>query len=213
METDDADGRPGARRRRLPAPLLACLLLLAHLPAAAQGLDEPLRTGSAAHVEAAYLVNFLRFSEWPAEAPAAGAPLVISVVGSERSADVVAEVAAAAGPLAGRPVLVQDVDFRSRRAAGSAAQQRAIDKLRGSHLVFVDESAGREAAAVLEQLQGLPVLTVGNGEGFLDLGGMLQLLPAGRNIVFAANADAIQRSGVLLSAKVLKLARQVEGMP
>lgn len=193
--------------------MLACLLLVAQ-GAAAQDLQEPLRTGSAAHVEAAYLVNFLRFTEWPAPAPGGeGDPVVIAVVGSERAVEVIAEVAAAAGPVAGRPVLVRDVDFRSRRGAGAAAQRRAIQELRNSHLVFVDESAAREAGPVVEELLGWPVLTASNTEGFLDEGGMLELLPVGRNIVFAANTDAIRRSGVVLSAKVLKLARHVEGTP
>src|SRR5690606_3004294 len=85
--------------------LLAGCALLAAAPGAAQ--EPVLRTGSAAHVEAAYLVNFLRFCEWPATAAGdPGTPLVISVVGSERAAKVVKDVVEAAGPIAGRAVLV-----------------------------------------------------------------------------------------------------------
>jgi hypothetical protein len=201
-------------RPRGAAPWLLLLFSTLVHAAAAQQLDEPLRTGSAAHVEAAYLINFLRFSEWPAtQLGTADAPLVVSVVGSDDAVEVVREVVAAAGPVAGRRVLVRDVDYRARRDRDSRLQRRALEQLRASHLVFVDQSAADEAEGVVHDLLGLPVLTVSNVEGFVAAGGMLELLPAGRNIVFAASPEAIQRAGLVLSAKVLKLARHVEGMP
>lgn len=192
--------------------LLAGCALLAAAPGAAQ--EPVLRTGSAAHVEAAYLVNFLRFCEWPATAAGdPGTPLVISVVGSERAAKVVKDVVEAAGPIAGRAVLVHRVDYRGQRDRTARAQRQALHRLRASHLVFVDRSAAQEMEGVVRDLLGLPVLTVGNMDGFLEAGGMLELVPAGRNIVFAAAPGAIQRAGLVLSAKVLKLARHVEGTP
>lgn len=210
LATDSA--RCSAPRRLRRAWLsLPCLLLA--LAAHGQDLAQPLRTGSAAHVEAAYLVNFLRFTEWPAAVEEPGQPLVISVVGNDEAVEVVKEVVAAAGPVGGRAVRVRGVDYRGARDRDSRAQRKALRQLRASHLVFVDRSAAEEVEGVVRDLLGLPVLTVGNADGFLAAGGMLQLLPSGRNIVFSAAPDAIASAGLVLSAKVLKLARHVQEGP
>jgi hypothetical protein len=191
-------------RRRAP-PLwrwtVALLLLAVAAPALAQGQAR------AAEVEAAYLVNFLRYTQWPEQSfSSEQAPFVVTVIGSASVVEAVRAVASAAGMIDGRLV-----DVRALSAAQlSAPDPQALDLLRTSHLVFFHASAVRSIPRrLLDQLAGQPVLTVSNIDDFITSGGMLELVNVDGHIVFEANPAAIHDAGLLVSAKVLKLARSV----
>lgn len=188
--------------------LALALVAAAFAPLAAAQAGRP---PSATDVEAAYLVNFLRYTQWPArsfEGP--GAPYVITVVGPASVAERVRAVAAAAGPVEGRPIEVRHLAVQrgSHEAPLDSPRDReAAALLRQSHLVFFHAEAGHPHQRVLADLWGQPVLTVGNARGFTDRGGMLGLVRRGRSIVFEANPGAIRNANLMVSAKVLKLAR------
>jgi len=187
--------------------LLLCLACL--LPAAA--FAQTPRAPDEMQVEGAYLVNFLRYTQWPAASfSGAASPYVITVVGSQEAADAVRAVAAAAGGIDGRQIEVRWLPLgRGSREApfDSAQDSEARATLRGSHLVFFHRSAGRVHPQVLTDLAGSPVLTVSDNDDFTSQGGMLGLVRSDRRIVFQANTSAIRGAGLLVSAKVLKLAR------
>lgn len=195
-------------------------LLPAALAFAAPGTPTPARapaqraapaTPGENEVEAAYLVNFLRYTQWPQSSfDSATSPYVVSVVGDENAYQAVRAVAAAAGNVEGRAIDVRWLpDARGSRAApfDSPQDQAARARLRGSHLVFFHRSAGRVLPQVITDLGHLPVLTVSDTDDFTLAGGMLGLVRLDRRIVFEANPGAIRNSSLLVSAKVLKLAR------
>jgi hypothetical protein len=205
-------------RYRAQAALGALLLALVAMAAAAAPTAAPAQARPVAlavpgeiEVEAAYLVNFLRYTQWPATRFAnASSPYVLTVVGSDRAYAAVRAVAAAAGPVEGRAIEVRWLpDARGSRAApfDSTQDQEARAQLRASHLVFFHRSAGRVHPQALADLARLPVLTVSDAEGFTAGGGMLGLVRLDRRIVFEANPGAIRNASLLVSAKVLKLAR------
>ena len=188
-----ATERPGWWRR---AALLLGVALV--MPLAAQPLGN-----RELQLEAAFLVNFVRYAEWPRQRfTGASDPYVIAVLGSETTVDTVAAIARAAGPIQGRRIEVKPVDL-FRRGAG--------DRLRDSHVVFLQASAKATPRELLRAVDGMPVLTVSDVPGFAAQGGMLGLVRSGRHMAFEANPDAIRNGGVSLSAKVLKLARIREG--
>ena len=198
-----------ARAAPLIARLRAWLLLACLLPAAA--FAQAVRAPGEVEVEAAYLVNFLRYTQWPSTSFAApGSPYVLTVVGSQEAAESVRAVAAAAGGIEGRRIEVRWLaQGRGSRSApfDSPQDQEARAMLRGSHLVFFHRSAGRVHPQALGDLANSPVLTVSDNEDFTSQGGMLGLLRSDRRILFQANTSAIRNAGLLVSAKVLKLAR------
>ena len=200
-------------RRAFARVLLSCLALLLLMPAAipARAYPAPAAPGEV-EVEAAYLVNFLRYTQWPAATfGTPNAPYVVTVVGSERVVASVRAVAAAAGNIEGRAIEVRWIpDARGSRAApfDSPQDQAARAQMRASQLVFFHSSAGRVHPQVLDDLARAPVLTVSDTEGFTSDGGMLGLVRSDdRRIVFQANPGAIRGASLLVSAKVLKLAR------
>lgn len=64
-------------------------------------------------------------------------------------------------------------------------------------------------APVLNRLRGTPVLTVGNGHGFLEIGGMFELTIENRRVVFDANISSIKESGLDVSARLLRLSKSL----
>jgi len=190
-----------ARCARLPASLAALLLLCACHAASAQARL------SAHDVEAAYLMNFLRYTQWPAESFAnAQAPYVIVVIGSGDVAASVRAVAQAAGKINGRAIEVHALHSARASHADRNADPVAAE-LNGAHLVYFDDSAAATARQDLPLLAGKPVLTVSDVPGFVAAGGMIELVSAAEHIVFAANPTAISAARLVVSAKVLKLAR------
>lgn len=196
--------------------LLSCTAAaLVQAPATPPAVAQALRTPSETELEAAYLVNFLRYTEWPARSfDGPDAPLVISVVGDAAVAQTIRAVAAAAAKIGGRAIEVRWVEGArgSRAAPFDSARDRAnLLQMRRSHMIFFHASAGNVPTQALTDLWGQPVLTVSDVPEFTRAGGMLGLVRSSGQLAFEANPVAIRNSHLLLSAKVLKLARRTEG--
>jgi hypothetical protein len=143
-------------------------------------------------VKAAFLYNFAKFAEWPALA--AGAPIVICVVGDDRLAAAMVET------------------VHGQLLSGHAlevAQPGDTARWRGCHLLFIADAEVRHAAAGLEALKSLPVLTISDGKDFARATGITELFVEGGRMRFAINLDTADGSGVHLSSRLLGLAKIV----
>lgn len=67
------------------------------------------------------------------------------------------------------------------------------------------------ASSVIRRLRYTPVLTIGNGKGFVDIGGLFELLVEEGNVRFDVNLAAIRESGLEVSARLLRLAKRFRG--
>jgi len=144
-------------------------------------------------VKAAYLYNFAKFTDWQTLDP--GAPVTLCIVGDPK-------VAAA---------LVTTV--RGQSVAGHTVAVEAVSgavPVRACHLLFISTSATRASAGMLGSVRGLPVLTVSDDRDFARKAGIIELFvdEAGR-MRFAINTDAVARSGLHLSSRLLGLAQIV----
>ena len=61
-------------------------------------------------------------------------------------------------------------------------------------------------AEILQHVQGRPILTVGDSEGFCEAGGVINLVRKERHVQFQINSDAARRAGLKISSQLLKLA-------
>ena len=153
-------------------------------------------------VKAAYLINFLRYTQWPDASAQPGEERRILVLGSRDFSNTLRGLLAQPGNQPTRVVVV--------RLAPGVPRTVLRQELGLAHVVFVETEAWPDTTAVLAELSGRPVLTVGDAPRFARQGGMLGLVQQGSRIVFDANPVAIRGSGLQVSAKVLKLARIVE---
>jgi len=201
-----ARAHPAARRSWRRVALVLLLSCCGPTPAQQRVSEQD--------VEAAYLVNFVRYTQWPQQSFATPtSPFVLTVVGSAEIASSVRAVAKAAGSIDGRAIDVRWIDNTAAGVSPAVPARDVAEGWRESHLVFIHQSAGSDAERHIAQLAGEPVLTVSDLPGFTAAGGMLELVRSSGHIVFDANPAAIRNSGLVVSAKVLKLARSIGGPP
>jgi hypothetical protein len=165
-------------------------VLLALLPAAA------FAQYAEAEVKAAFVFNVAKFAEWPAEILPPGAPLRLCVLGMPGGPGT---FGAALLALEGKTVQGRKLEVR----AGAP-----LAPLRPCHLLVLTPDAP-EARRVLAGEQG--TLTLGDGDGFIDAGGIIGITVAERRVRFDVNLEVARRGGIHLSAQLLRLARQVKG--
>ena len=149
-----------------------------------------------AQAKAGFVLNFARYVEWPGAAFATReSPLVACLL--DRDAMV-----GALSALEGR--LVQGRPLKVRRSSGA-------DDTRGCHLVFIGEAEERRVVPVLRALAGQPVLTIGDADHFVDLGGAIGIVLGEERLQFEVNRGALEQAQLKASASLLKLARSVLG--
>jgi hypothetical protein len=168
--------------------LLAALALL--LPAAARAGERP--AGSLEYpVKAAFLYQFARFTEWPAEVDSSG-PLTIAVLGDDPFGAAL-DKALEGKSVGGRPLAVR----RSPDAVG----------LDGCAILFVSRSETGRLPGLVERAARWPALTVGESEDFTREGGMVRFFLDGRHVRFEVNLAAVEGARLRLSSRLLALAR------
>lgn len=175
----------GARLSRWSRCLLAAVALWSVAAQAAR--DDQLK--------AAFVYNFTRFIEWPADAFAGDdAPIVIGVYANSRYAREL-EDTVRVRKAGNRPVVVRQV--------------RSLKEARAVHMLVFDGTADAQLKEALAALKGAPVLTIGESEQFARLDGILTFVREGDDLRFEVNLDAARQSGLKISAQFLKLARTV----
>src|SRR5438105_619025 len=143
----------------MPQRILTCLLLLllCAFPAAVRA-QEALPE---ADLKAAFLYNFTKFVEWPADAfPKEDSPFVVGIFGDEEFASTLRK-------------LLED-----KKAHGHPFIVRRLtqnNEAKACQILFVRESETKRFSAIYESIKRAPVLTVGESEEFLDAGGMFNL--------------------------------------
>ena len=173
----------------------AFLVFLAFAGLAAAQETPPLEY----ELKAAFLYNFVKFVEWPPEAFAgARSPLTICVYGEDPFGTSLDGVVRGES-LGERNLLVQ--------------RPETLDELRGCHVLFVSRSERQRMPEVLARVEGAPVLTVGDTDGFLRAGGMINFVLEENKVRFLINQAAAERGGLRISSKLLRLAKGTTPSP
>jgi YfiR/HmsC-like len=168
---------------RSPKRLLAGLVLLATLPAFSPAAGEP-----EDELKAAVVLSFLRYSDWP-QTLAGNAPLTIGVVGRQSFADTLRST------LEGKPVKEHRIRIVELKSSDSAA---------ACQVVYFATDKAQDVQDVLGAA-GLPhVLTIGESKDFLQWGGAVNLLVVDGRMSFEVNLEALDRSGVNISSRLLR---------
>ncbi len=183
--------RTCANRRGRTAILIdAVLFALAMVGAIPHSLAIAAEALPEYRLKAAFIYNFAVFTEWPASV---GNKLNLCVHGPD--------------PFAGE---LSNLDGKAVGARSIAVQRtQASETLADCHIVFVAAQTLDAAPALLQQLQGRPVLTISDSAGALRRGIALNLNLAQSRVTFEANLAAARASGLKLSSKLLNLATEV----
>lgn len=146
-------------------------------------------------IKAAFLYNFAKFVDWPASAHSSeNSAIRVGILGIDPFGDTLDR------PLKGRTV--QGRPFAIQRS-------RNLEELKSCHILFVSTSEKDRMKGILAGLQGLPILMVGEVEGFARKGGTINFFLQEKQVRFEINPDAAARAGLKISSKLLQLARIV----
>ena len=193
-------------RRLVPASWIRLGAILTALFAVFAASIPPARadTGSAAsplpqeEARAKYIVSFILFTQWPSNAIPPTAPFVVGVVGNRELEDQLIR-------LADRQ-LIRERRLRIVRVKTS----RDLD---ACNVVYFDsimepgEEPALAAAEILPLIRSSPILTISEAPEFLSQGGMVNLYREGSNLRFEIAPDAVRSAGLVLSSRLLALAR------
>ncbi len=186
-------------RRLVIAGAMAAAAMMS-MPAAAQGQNQTASTNPAASFEyrlkAAFLYNFAKFAEWPAQSfSAADAHLELCIAGENPFRGALATTTAGKHVHA-RPLKITPVS--------------GIKNLDTCHVLFVGKMTKRHMARLILATRKRPILTVSESAAFARAGGIIHLKTVNKKVRFVINLDAAKRAGVKFSSKLLRLAEIVQ---
>jgi hypothetical protein len=144
-------------------------------------------------VKAAFIYNFVQFTQWPDKAfSSSDSPLVVAVFGSNPFGDSL-QKAMEGKKLGNHPIVVKQLD--------------SMDQIPSCQVLFVAASEEGHLDDVFRSAADHPILTIGEATTFCDKGGAMRFLIEGGKIRFEVNLDAVQKAGLHISSKLLNLAK------
>ncbi len=170
------------------------LFLCLNLPAAARSFDEY-------QLKAVFLYRLSLFIKWPPKAfTAVDQPFVIGIVGDDPF-----------GTQIDRVVENEKVGQRS-------IEIKRYPTLEDIHnascqILFIGQSITGQWSELKQHLHGRPILTVSDSTDFARTGGMVNIQTQNHRIKIQINPKETRKAGLVVSAKLLKVARQVTSHP
>lgn len=144
-------------------------------------------------VKAAFLLNFARFITWPADSDQGG-PFPLCIVGVDPFGDALSGIEA-------KKVGGKEVELRF-----PAANSRELGQCR---MLFISQSEKRNISRILKLIDGKPVVTVSDVDGFADAGGTFEFKDLRGRLSFVINNSGAKARGFGISSSLLNLAVDV----
>jgi YfiR/HmsC-like len=146
-------------------------------------------------VKTAFLFNFAKFIDWPPNSFASPqSTFTICVLGQNPFGNILDD--ALQGKMIGdRPLVVRRL--------------RDKTEARQCQMVFISSSESAHLAEIIGSLNGANVLLVSDINGFATSGGTIEFTLDDNHVGFRINTDAVGRSGLKFSSKLLALAKIV----
>lgn len=142
-------------------------------------------------LKAEYLVNIVKFVEWPDNAKTT---ILICVAGQNPFGTVL------------------DGLIRKEQIDGKALSTVVIlEATPGCDVVFTPRTSN--VNAYLRAAAGKPVLTIGETRRFVEQGGMIRFFTENDSILFEINRGAVEKARLRISSRLLQVSRIVEPHP
>jgi hypothetical protein len=148
-------------------------------------------------VKAAFVSKFPQFVEWPPEVWRDRKDVQVCVARPNPFGATLAELIAGE-TLNGRPLAVRELDHD--------------DPIATCQVLVIGGPLTPAARSMLRRAVTLPLLTIGDRDGFLDQGGIIELQVVAGRLRFDINPAAADRVHLHLSSQLLRLARRVNGV-
>ncbi len=177
--------------RRVRTVALAILLAGSRLTLASTEAQTPVEY----QVKAAFLLNFAKFIQWPSSAfEDQKSPISVCIFRYDPFGSALDEM------LRGKNV--NNRELLVRRIPD-------LQQLSSCQLIFVSDREAKRLPDILASLKSGSFLIIGETGSFAERGGSIQFFLEDNRLRFAVNLDALARSRLTASSKLLALARIV----
>ncbi len=150
-------------------------------------------------IKAVFLEHFTRFIEWPEpfEIDDASDPFCVAVIGENPFGSTLDQI------YSEQKIKNRQVEIRYISAP---------DEITGCHILFISSSNKEILPEILSRTRDKPILTVSDTNGFAENGVLINFYLAENRIKFEINERAVHESGLIMSYRLLSLARIVNQM-
>ncbi len=147
------------------------------------------------NVKAVYLFNFANFVTWPElDRVDSTVPFRIGVLGINPFGDALEGVIEGEN-VDGHPIVIEVAD--------------SADKLNSCQIVYMSETGHSQLETILGQFADNQILTVGEAEGFIELGGVVGFVTGDKRIQFELNMVVARAVGLDISSRLQRVASRV----
>jgi YfiR/HmsC-like len=180
------------------------LLIFAFLSAmtASTSLSDDVDDVKLNKVRAAFVLNFIRYTDWPDETLAKSDALRVILIGGEAVANPLQQT------LAGKEHEARKINTELRPADQLLAAN-ALEQLSQVHVVVLGEDA-RIDPAKIKQLTSQGVLVVGIDPQAVKQGALFSMSLADGKVIFHAHPEITRVSPLKFSSKLLSLAKPLK---
>jgi hypothetical protein len=143
-------------------------------------------------VKAGFLFNFAKYVEWPPDAfEKADSPISIGIVGADPFGEELDKAL--------RNKMVKERGFAIHRFPEPSA-------IKTCHILFTPRTENGRLAEILKKVDSLAILTVGEDEGFIKGGGVVNILIEKEKPRLEVNPEAAEKAHLTINSKLLKAA-------
>ena len=140
-------------------------------------------------LKAAIILAIVNYVEWPDKAlPTGKAPFTVCVLGEA-------------------PLPLEET-IREQQSDTTVLRGIEVDP-QSCRVVYISRSEEGRLPDILGRLEGTGVLTVSDIEGFMEKGGMIELVKGENKFRFHINLDAASRENLKVSSQLAKLAHKI----
>jgi len=150
-------------------------------------------------IKAVFLEHFTRFIEWPesSEIADASSPFYVAVIGENPFGTILDQIYA---------------EQKIKNKIVEILYVSSPDEITDCHILFISSSNKERLPEILLLTRNKPILTVSDTDGFAENGVLINFYLAGSKIKFEINEKAVHESGLVMSYRLLSLARIVNQM-
>jgi len=139
-----------------------------------------------------FMLNLAKFVTWPdATFGDEGAPYKYCILGEDSFGQVLESA------MEGKTT--KHRNFNLHRMAISD-----IEAVKDCHVVFINGDDVEALSPAIDQLKGLPILTVGELDNFAQYGGMIGFYGKGRRVALTINQKRLENAGLSASSKLYR---------
>jgi len=158
-------------------------------------------------IKAVYLYNFLLFTEWAKANDAKNddnkkpsETICIGILGDNPFGDAFKDVEGKRVEGKGKKLIIKRF-----------GRYKEYKDITDCEVLFVSSSEKQNVKQILKRLSTKPILTVADMSGFVESGGMVNFVKAGKKIRWEINSTSVKRAGLKLSSQLLRNSTRIVG--